>query len=95
MENGTISWSMNYIIPELTRDTIVALGQLQEMKRSKKDEYLEEITRIWTTLSHSQKEGLMQEAIRASQLNQAIEALPAIKMARSNHNVVKRNANGN
>jgi hypothetical protein len=71
---------MSYTIHDLNNDTIALNARLREMRQLKMDESLEEMAKIWITLSHSQKEGLIQEATRASQLNQAIAHLPAIKM---------------
>jgi hypothetical protein len=71
---------MSYTIHDLNNDTIALNARLREMRQLKMDESLEEMAKIWTTLSPSQKEGLIQEATRASQLNQAIAHLPAIKM---------------
>jgi hypothetical protein len=65
---------MSYTIHNLNNDTIALNARLREMRQLKMDESLEEMAKIWTTLSLSQKEGLIQEATRASQLNQAIEA---------------------
>ena len=62
-------------------------------KQMQTDALLGEMVRIWTTLSPSQKEALMQKAIRASQLNQAIAHLPAIKMEVLNRNALKGNDN--
>lgn len=61
------------------------------MKLLKKDVFLEEIEKIWITLSPSQREALMLEAIRGSHLNRAIEALPAIQMEVSKANALKGN----
>lgn len=71
-----------YIIPDLNRDTIEANERWRATRQSKKDVLLEEMARIWITLSPSQKEALMHEAIRASRLNQAIAHLPAMRTGR-------------
>lgn len=56
--------------------------QLQETNLMPKDEPLREMEKIWITLSPSQKEALLQEATRASHLNQAIARFRATKMDR-------------
>jgi hypothetical protein len=72
-----------YTIPNLSNDTTEACGQWRATRQSKKDVLLEEMAKIWITLSPSQKEALMHEAIRASRLNQAIDHLPAMQTGRS------------
>lgn len=58
---------------------------LLETPLMRQDALLREMVKIWTILSHSQKEALLQEATRAWYLNQAIEALRATKTDRLNH----------
>jgi len=72
-----------YTIPNLSNDTTEACGQWRATRQSKKDVLLEEMVRIWITLSPSQKEGLMHEAIRASRLNIAIDHLQEMQTDRS------------
>jgi hypothetical protein len=71
-------------------------GQLPVIRLSQRDEQLEEMVRIWTTLSPSQKVALLQEATRASSLNQAIEAFRETPMEALKAKLVQesgRNAN--
>jgi hypothetical protein len=87
---------MPYTMPNLNKDTIEASGQWRATRLSKKDVLLEEMGKIWTTLSLSQKEALMQEAIRASRLNTAIAHLPAMQTGHSNDKLPKgKKDNGN
>lgn len=55
---------------------------LLETPLMRQDALLREMVKIWTTLGHSQKEALLQEATRAWYLNQAIEALRETKTDR-------------
>ena len=55
---------------------------LHVTKLMQTDARLREMVRIWITLSPSQKEALMHEAIRASRLNHAIAHLPAMQTGR-------------
>jgi len=58
---------------------------LLETPLMRQDALLREMVKIWTILSQSQKEALLQEATRAWYLNQAIEALRVTKTDRLNH----------
>jgi hypothetical protein len=82
-----------YTIPNLSNDTTEACGQWRATRQSKKDVLLEEMARIWTTLSLSQKEALMHEAIRASRLNHAIDHLQETAMARLDLRLQKKKEN--
>lgn len=77
---------MSYTIHDLNSDRTAAIERWHEIRQSKKDELLVEMEKIWTTLSLSQKEALIQEATRALHLNQTIDRLRATKTDRWNHN---------
>lgn len=68
------------ITPQKNNDTTEASVQLLVMHLMQTDELLREMVKIWTTLGLSQKEALITKATRALRLNQAIEALPAMRM---------------
>ena len=63
-------------------DITVPKELLPVIKQLLKDELSVEMVKIWTTLAHSQKEALLQEATRAWYLNQAIEAFRGTKTDR-------------
>lgn len=68
---------MTSITQDLNKELTDLIGRWRGTRRSKREESLEEMVKIWITLSPSQKEDLMQRAIRASLLNREIEALHA------------------
>ena len=70
------------ITADLSNDITVPKELLHVIKQLLKDELSVEIIKILTTLAHSQKEALLQEATRAWYLNQAIEALRETKTDR-------------
>ena len=62
------------------------------MKQLPADEYLEAMAKIWITLDLSQKVDLIEQAIRASQLNLAIAHLAGTRTGRLRVKQVKENA---
>ena len=81
MEKETINSNINSTIQDPSKGLTEVIARWHEIRQSKMDESLEEMVRIWTTLSPYQKADLMQKAIRASQVNQEIDHLRETQMA--------------
>lgn len=82
MENETISEKMNSTIPNQNSEKDAVKELRRAIKQLPPDEYLEEMAKIWITLDPFQKVDLIQQATRASHLNQAIAHLAGTKMGR-------------